>query len=451
VSLEINGSGKQIKVTAPEPGVVNNYVCSKCGFISQLSEFFIQTRSPLFVRKPLCPKCWASRRPAIFPRVLKFLGIPVLICGLLALPGPFHYIAEWILLVLVFLVVSPIYLVPHEAGHAIAGKLLGYRIFSVTIGAGPVIWSRRIGGTDFEWRILPTKGFVIAAPTFPTYSRIKAILFHAVGPLTNAVISMILIWAAVHYNITFEHLGARALPLYLSLLPNIWGFIFSLWPTTGWIQGKRVPTDGLRILRALFSSKPSRQDFSERSVLEASYAMASGEYKTAEYWAEDAVASEVHPGAGRFLLASLRLLQGQAEAARDLLRPFVEIGKLGQLGNDAAFLMGYTALLVATQGAYDEASAMLDTVVPGSSDPKLDAIRACLLIATGQVETGLHICHCAFANPLLDRHILPDLACFLAEGENARGNLREAGIYSQIAREMGANSRFLCRIEGVLP
>ncbi len=182
--------------------------------------------------------------------------------------------------------------------------------------------------------------------------------------------------------------------------------------------------------------------------------MASGEYMVAEHWAEDAVASEDSPGPARVLLASIRLRQNQGEAARDLLRPFVtEANVHGRLRSDAVLLLGYAALVIGTQDAYDEALALVSRVPTGAkpSDPRVDGIRGCLLIARGQIDAGLSIGRDAFGNPALNRTFISDLACFLAEGEKAKGNMREAGIYAQIAREMGATSRFLARAEGIVP
>jgi len=379
---------------------------------------------------------------------LKFFAFAALVCGLLAIPGHPRQIGAFILLASIFLLVSPICLIPHEAGHALAGKLLGYRIFSVTIGAGPIVWRHRILGTDFEWRLLPTGGSVIAAPTLSKYLRLRIILFHAAGPLANAVVSMSLIWAAIQHDISFERLGAGALPLYLCLLPNLACAFFSLWPSTVRIRGERKPSDGLGILRALFWPKQPPDCTYTRAVCEAAHAMALDEYTIAERWAEDALASEERPGAARILLAVLRLQHDEVEVAWDLLSPLrAQAGEPGGLSSDNVFLMSYTALLVATQEAFDEGLALVGTTQThtGRSDPKIDGMRGCLLIATGQIDAGLSIGRAAFGNPTLDRTILPDLACFLAEGENARGNTREANLYAQIAREMGANSRLLAR------
>ena len=35
----------------------------------------------------------------------------------------------------------------HEAGHAVVAKGVGREVFAVTLGSGPRIWARRIGGT----------------------------------------------------------------------------------------------------------------------------------------------------------------------------------------------------------------------------------------------------------------------------------------------------------------
>lgn len=48
----------------------------------------------------------------------------------------------------------------HEAAHMLVSKLFGVRVDKFAIGFGPVFFSRKIGETNYELRILPLGGFV---------------------------------------------------------------------------------------------------------------------------------------------------------------------------------------------------------------------------------------------------------------------------------------------------
>lgn len=48
----------------------------------------------------------------------------------------------------------------HEAGHFIAAKRVGVRVYEFAIGFGKVLYSRRVGETKYQLRLLPFGGFV---------------------------------------------------------------------------------------------------------------------------------------------------------------------------------------------------------------------------------------------------------------------------------------------------
>lgn len=48
----------------------------------------------------------------------------------------------------------------HEAAHMLVSKLLGVKVNKFAIGFGPILYSRKIGETSYELRILPLGGFV---------------------------------------------------------------------------------------------------------------------------------------------------------------------------------------------------------------------------------------------------------------------------------------------------
>ncbi|HEV7670880.1 MAG TPA: site-2 protease family protein [Thermoanaerobaculia bacterium] len=51
--------------------------------------------------------------------------------------------------------------VVHEAGHFASARLKGIPISAFSVGLGPKLWSRRWGRTEYSFRALPVRGFVI--------------------------------------------------------------------------------------------------------------------------------------------------------------------------------------------------------------------------------------------------------------------------------------------------
>lgn len=77
-----------------------------------------------------------------------------------------------VLIVVVGLAVS---IALHEVGHLVPAKRFGVRTSQYMVGLGPVIWSRRIGETEYGVKLLPIGGFVSMAGMYaPVKQRTRA-------------------------------------------------------------------------------------------------------------------------------------------------------------------------------------------------------------------------------------------------------------------------------------
>ncbi|MFS0852380.1 M50 family metallopeptidase [Microbacterium sp. 179-I 3D4 NHS] len=55
----------------------------------------------------------------------------------------------------------------HEIGHLLPAKLFGVRVGQYMIGFGPRLWSRRIGETEYGFKLLPVGGFISMSGMYP--------------------------------------------------------------------------------------------------------------------------------------------------------------------------------------------------------------------------------------------------------------------------------------------
>lgn len=56
----------------------------------------------------------------------------------------------------------------HEIGHLLPAKLFGVRVGQYMIGFGPRVWSRRIGETEYGFKLLPVGGFISMSGMYPS-------------------------------------------------------------------------------------------------------------------------------------------------------------------------------------------------------------------------------------------------------------------------------------------
>ena len=55
----------------------------------------------------------------------------------------------------------------HELGHLLPAKLFGVRVGQYMIGFGPTVWSRKIGETEYGFKLLPFGGYISMAGMYP--------------------------------------------------------------------------------------------------------------------------------------------------------------------------------------------------------------------------------------------------------------------------------------------
>jgi len=97
----------------------------------------------------------------------------------------------------------------HEAGHFVAAKAVGMRVERFSLFFGPMLWSRRVGETEYGVAAIPLGGYVkitgmsseetfdspeIEARAYHNQPVWKRIVVIAAGPAVNLLLAFVLMW-----------------------------------------------------------------------------------------------------------------------------------------------------------------------------------------------------------------------------------------------------------------
>jgi hypothetical protein len=140
----------------------------------------------------------------------------------------------------------------HEAGHALAARLCGWRVKRMVIGFGGAWRSFRVGGVPVELGRLPLGGFVELAPGHLRQVRLRSAFIYFAGPgVELALLGVLALALGPHTLLTASGSAGviAAQGLAAAILVDV---ITNLVPLParrgGDLTGERVVTDGLGML-----------------------------------------------------------------------------------------------------------------------------------------------------------------------------------------------------------
>ena len=139
--------------------------CYVCGTESDFAASFIrQSRSFSSTNQTLCHACWTRRRNSFEGWYLVAALVWGMIEYVLLWQDPWSAVGRFLtslFLVDLFLILN---IVPHELGHAVVGRLAGWRVFSVTVGAGKQFVKFRMFGIIFSFQSVALPGWTLWIP-----------------------------------------------------------------------------------------------------------------------------------------------------------------------------------------------------------------------------------------------------------------------------------------------
>jgi len=202
-------------------------------------------------------------------------------------------------------------LVLHELGHALAARLLGWKVTEIVIGFGRELRRFRVGETRVRLRAVPIEGYVLLSPRSTRRARAKQALIYFAGPLTELLVlgllGLLLDFAPPRPDDSVGRIALQSLAFTAAL-----GAFCTLFP----YRSLGNPSDGLGVLLSWFSSEQSfRERLSWPFVLEARRSLLREQLAAAEHAIQAGL--EQHPDDPRLLglLAVSQAAAGRGEQA----------------------------------------------------------------------------------------------------------------------------------------
>jgi len=161
--------------------------CDICGVEALEGQEFAEECLPFRRSKRYCQSCHVRLTNRI---LLGWLGVAAVfsVIGLLFAWSKGRSVLAssqlWFALLLLF---QWVMLVPHELGHALAARLLGYGQIRILIGSGKPVFTAKLFGIHWLFNIVPFGGLTLAGRLPATRLRWKEVLFIGTGPAVSVV------------------------------------------------------------------------------------------------------------------------------------------------------------------------------------------------------------------------------------------------------------------------
>lgn len=346
-------------------------------------------------------------------------------------------------LIQIFLILS---IVPHELGHALSARALGWRVYQITIGAGKQLWKARWGNTLIDLRLIPLSGATFMVPNDMSLFRLKLFLSVLAGPSVNALmaVAVILAFEGSAFPLDLEPLSNTAR---LFVFSNGLVLLFNLWPRQASTGMGSLGTDGKLLIQLLSFRKSALDELrASRFAHEANLARERGDLAAATSSCEKGLA--LYPDNVALLnWSGITHLDAQRyDFAREVFLKLLQKAKPNSavrlvLLNNIAYadaLSGRTELLAEADAYSRDAHAMLPWL------PAAMGTRGTVLVALGKYAEGIQLLEKSLADADSARN-KSENACLLVLAYAKTGQEKQAANYYQLAKQLDGQCPLLDR------
>jgi hypothetical protein len=422
--------------------------CDTCGVESQVEEAFYKVQHPYSSRVTRrCPGCWLKVQSATHRRTFFiYLGVAILAVAdvLFAADSSFGWFVLNLVLFYLCLILSAL---PHELGHALVAKSVGFRPFYIIIGFGRTIFERNIKGFRFELRFFPLGGIAGSAPKTTTGYRTKKFLIVLAGPLANLMLAVAIMLPASEQDL-FDFTG-RLRFAGVFFAANLFCFFYSLWPRMIHTTAGEIPSDGLQLWKLFRMSEEELKSVPVSYYLyEGAECLKQKQFKKAEEWFQKGLAEfpediNLLNAKGATFLNSKQFPEAREIFLELLARDGLKPAHRCLFANNLAYvntLIGGAELIEEADRYSKESMENMPFV------SHFKGTRGCVLVELGRIDEGLVLLKEAMEQND-DRQSKATNACHIAIAEMRRGNLEESRKFAAVGRALDPNCMLLDRLD----
>jgi tetratricopeptide (TPR) repeat protein len=275
------------------------------------------------------------------------------------------------------------FVLTHELGHAVVGRLLGYRIFEVSIGVGPRLVRLRVGRTRFEMRLFPLGGHTMLAPRSDRLLQAREAFVALAGSAVNVV--------AVAWALTadLDDPVVLAVVVFGGLL-----VVENLFPRRVKNPLGVLESDGMRAAKALDADEAALRDaLAARYLGEASIDNDRGDHQAELAWLERGLSELPESAVLRGGAAVVRIVLRRYDEARERLLEVLERDDLQPIQR-AIHLnnLAWTDLVLDDPDLLPEAlAASKEALATAPQIPAFKGTRGFALVLGGRIEEGISL------------------------------------------------------------
>jgi Peptidase family M50 len=294
----------------------------------------------------------------------------------------------------------------HEAGHLLCAIAASVPIRLLSVGVGPVLLRGHVGSTRLELRLLPLSGFV--SPRLVTDVRKGRLsLFLLGGVLGNAaMICLVAVLDAVGAIQKFPPLVRDGLgPL---VFAQVFLIVLNLIPFRAKVNGMRMATDGLQLLRLLRGSPAvgylaALDRYGGEKLLRPSQAASriAQQLARSERWVDEKIRRDVQEAlldelaqdglacAEEMLVLDALVTDGLLYGDPDL-RPRLDEWSLRalQLGPQVKTLLGSRGAVLVELGRYKDGKALLEQAAASHRSDSFGSFMTNIFLARAEHALG---------------------------------------------------------------